>query len=150
MPNSNSAKMPLKEPWHGLRRAPIQEWTDMNCTVISANSFSALSWIISRISPVQSAVSVRKSTLYRPFIFPILNGNLQFRESFLMCYGEHCIGNSALQAADMPGQKCREAPASTGNSSYKTTFPLLPGRHMFLLNKDCCRACPARAQNAVK
>ena len=44
----------------------------MNCTVISANNFSALSWIVSRISPVQSAVSVRKSTLYRPFIFPIL------------------------------------------------------------------------------
>ena len=43
-----------------------------HCTVISANNFSALSWIISRISPVQSAVSVRKSTLYRPFIFPIL------------------------------------------------------------------------------
>ncbi|NDH40006.1 MAG: hypothetical protein EBY45_06230 [Gammaproteobacteria bacterium] len=45
----------------------------MNCTVISANDFSALSWIVSRISPVQSAVSVRKSTLYRPFIFPILH-----------------------------------------------------------------------------
>ena len=48
----------------------------MNCTVISVNNFSALSWIVSRISPVQSAVSVRKSTLYRPFIFPILGGGL--------------------------------------------------------------------------
>ena len=70
-----------KNSWHGLRRAPIQEWTDMNCTVISANNFSALSWIVSRISPVQSAVSVRKSTLYRPFIFPILNACFQRQTS---------------------------------------------------------------------
>lgn len=63
----------------------------MNCTVISANNFSALSWIVSRISPVQSAVSVRKSTLYRPFIFPIL------RETVLALANERrsitCIKN---------------------------------------------------------
>ena len=79
--NPTSARTLLKNSWHGLRRAPIQEWTDMNCTVISANNFSALSWIISRISPVQSAVSVRKSTLYRPFIFPILNACFQRQTS---------------------------------------------------------------------
>ena len=45
----------------------------MNCTVTSAKNFSGQSGIISRISPVQSAVSVRKSALDRPFIRPILD-----------------------------------------------------------------------------
>ena len=44
----------------------------MNCTVTSAKKFSGQSGIISRIYPVQSAVSVRKSIPDRPFIFPIL------------------------------------------------------------------------------
>ena len=68
-----SAGTPLKNPWHGLLRALVQEWADMNCTVTSANNFSGQSGAISRISPVQSAVSVRKSTLDRPFIFPIFH-----------------------------------------------------------------------------
>jgi hypothetical protein len=65
-----SAGTPLKTPWHGLLRALVQEWTNMNCTVTSAKNFSGQSGIISRIYPVQSAVSVRKSTPDRPFIFP--------------------------------------------------------------------------------
>jgi hypothetical protein len=32
--------------------------------------------VISRISPVQSAASLRKSNLNRPFIFPILPSSL--------------------------------------------------------------------------
>ena len=71
-PNPTSAKTPLKNPWHGLLRALVQEWADMNCEITSANNFSGLQAGISRISPVQLAVSVRKSTLNRPFIFPIL------------------------------------------------------------------------------
>jgi len=77
--NPTSTRTLLKNSWHGLRRALVQEWTDMNCTVTSANNFSAQSGIISRISPVQSAVSVRKSTLDRPFIFPILSRQVSDR-----------------------------------------------------------------------
>ena len=74
--STQSARTLLKNSWHGLRRAPIQEWTDMNCTVNSANNFSALSWIISRISPVQLALfskeiysrqAVYFSYTYEPF-----------------------------------------------------------------------------------
>jgi hypothetical protein len=36
----SSAGTPLKTPWHGLLRALVQEWTNMNCTVASANNFS--------------------------------------------------------------------------------------------------------------
>jgi hypothetical protein len=36
----SSAGTPLKTPWHGLLRALVQEWTNMNCTVTSANNFS--------------------------------------------------------------------------------------------------------------
>ncbi len=67
-----ATRTPLKTPWHGLLRALVQEWTNMNCTVTSAKNFSGQSGIISRIYPVQSAVSVRKSIPDRPFIFPIL------------------------------------------------------------------------------
>jgi hypothetical protein len=35
-----SAGTPLKTPWHGLLRNPVQEWTDMNCSTTSANDFS--------------------------------------------------------------------------------------------------------------
>ena len=45
----------------------------MNCTVTSTKNFSGQSGIVSKIYPVQSAVSVRKSTPDRPFIFPILS-----------------------------------------------------------------------------
>ena len=62
----------MKNSWHGLRRAPIQEWTDMNCTVISASNFSGLQAGISPISLVQLAGSVRKFNLNRPFILPML------------------------------------------------------------------------------
>ena len=64
-----SARTPLKNSWHGLLRALGQEGTDMNCAITSANNFSGQSAVISRISPVQSAVSVRKPTLNRPFIW---------------------------------------------------------------------------------
>ena len=40
----------------------------MNCVITSANIFSGQSAVTSRIFPVQSAVSVRKSTPGRPFI----------------------------------------------------------------------------------
>ena len=45
----------------------------MNCTINSASNFSGLQAGISQISPAQLAASVRKSTLNRPFISPILN-----------------------------------------------------------------------------
>ena len=44
----------------------------MNCVITSANIFSGQSAVTSRIFPVQSAVSVRKSTPDRPFVCPIL------------------------------------------------------------------------------
>jgi hypothetical protein len=44
----------------------------MNCAITSANNFSGQSAVTSRIFPVQSAVSVRKSTPDRPFVCPIL------------------------------------------------------------------------------
>ena len=71
-PNPTSAKTPLKKPWHGLLRALVQEWADMNCTINSASHFSGLQAGMSQISPAQLAASVRKSTLDRPFILPIL------------------------------------------------------------------------------
>ena len=45
----------------------------MRCAITSANKLSGQSVVISRISPVQLAVSARKPTLNRPFIFPILD-----------------------------------------------------------------------------
>jgi hypothetical protein len=69
----SSAGTPLKTTWHGLLRALAQEWTNRNCTITSANNFSGQPVVILRISPVQSAVSVRKPTLNRPFICPILS-----------------------------------------------------------------------------
>jgi hypothetical protein len=71
-PKPISAKTPLKNPRHGLLRALVQEWTDMNCEITSANNVSGPQADISRISTVQLAVSVRKSTSSRPFICPIL------------------------------------------------------------------------------
>ena len=44
----------------------------MNCSINSASNFSGLQAGISQISPAQLAASVRKSTLNRPFIPPIL------------------------------------------------------------------------------
>ena len=44
----------------------------MNCVITSVNIFSGQSAVTSRIFPVQSAVSVRKSTPDRPFVCPIL------------------------------------------------------------------------------
>ena len=72
IPNPTSAKTPLKKPWHGLLRALVQEWADMNCTINSASNFSGLQAGISPISLVQLAGSVRKFNLNRPFILPIL------------------------------------------------------------------------------
>lgn len=57
-----SVGTPLKTPWHGLLRIFVQEWTNMNCAITSANNFSGQSAVIWRIYPVQPAVSVRKST----------------------------------------------------------------------------------------
>ena len=57
--------------WQGVLRLLVQEWTDRNCAIITANNFSGQYTGTSRTSPVQSAVSVRKSTLNRPFICPI-------------------------------------------------------------------------------
>jgi len=44
----------------------------MNCSINSASNFSGLQAGISQISPAQLAASVRKSTLDRSFILPIL------------------------------------------------------------------------------
>ena len=44
----------------------------MHCTINSASNFSGLQAGISPISPAQLAATVRKSTLDRPFILPIL------------------------------------------------------------------------------
>ena len=44
----------------------------MNCTITSASNFSGLQAGTSPTSPAQLAVTVRKSTLDRPFILPIL------------------------------------------------------------------------------
>ena len=46
------------------------------CAITSANNFSGQSVVISRISAVQSVVSVRKATLTWPFICPILPSSL--------------------------------------------------------------------------
>ena len=64
--------MLLKNVWHGRLHAITQKWTDMHHAITSANNFSGKSVVISRISPVQLAGSVRKPTLNRPFICPIL------------------------------------------------------------------------------
>ena len=70
--NPTSARTPLKKPWHGLLRALVQEWADMNCTINSASHFSGLQAGMSPISLVQLTATVRKSTLDRSFILPIL------------------------------------------------------------------------------
>jgi len=67
-----SARTLLRNAWHGRLHAIVQEWTDMHCAITSANNFSGESVVISRISPVQLAGSVRKPTLNRPFMCPIL------------------------------------------------------------------------------
>ena len=72
IPNPTSAKTPLKKPWHGLLRALVQEWADMNCTINSASNFSGLQAGMSPISPAQLTATVRKSTLDTTFILPIL------------------------------------------------------------------------------
>ena len=41
-----SGGTPVKNPWHGLLRALVQEWTDMNCAITSANNFSGQSAVI--------------------------------------------------------------------------------------------------------
>jgi hypothetical protein len=75
-PQSQISKDATENSWHGRLRAIDQEWTDMHCAITSANNFSGQSVVISRISPVQSAASLRKSNLNRPFIFPILPSSL--------------------------------------------------------------------------
>ena len=67
-----SVRALLKNVWHGRLHAIAQKSTDMHCAITSANNFLGKSVVISRISPVQSAGSVRKPTLNRPFICPIL------------------------------------------------------------------------------
>ena len=84
IPNPTSATTPLKKPWHGLLRALVQEWADMNCTINSASNFSGLQAGISQISPAQLAASVRKSTLNRPFISPILSFERQVYGRYLL------------------------------------------------------------------
>jgi hypothetical protein len=74
--NQQPATTLLKNAWHGRLHAIAQKWMDMHCAITSANNFSGKSVVISRISPVQSAVSVRKPTLNRPFICPILPSSL--------------------------------------------------------------------------
>ena len=73
--NPTLAKTPLKKPWHGLLRALVQEWTDLNCKITSAGNFSGLQAGISQISTPQLATTVRKFTLNRLFILPILSGS---------------------------------------------------------------------------
>jgi hypothetical protein len=71
----------------------------MNCAITSANNFSVKSVVISRIAPVQSAVSVRKPTLNRPFICPILvNITPPAKTS-----GTKCSESSATCCAVVPG-----------------------------------------------
>jgi len=55
----------------------------MNCTINSASNFSGLQAGISQISPAQLAASVRKSTLNRPFISPILSHSTQILKNGL-------------------------------------------------------------------
>ena len=75
---TQSAKTPLKNPWHGLLRALVQEWTDMNCEITSASNVSGpCRRVFRRISPAQLAASVRKPTPSRPFICPVLIRHLQ-------------------------------------------------------------------------
>lgn len=64
----------------------------MNCTINSASNFSGLQAGISQISPAQLAAPVRKSTLNRPFISPILGtpsllGDLLAEPEALQCSG---------------------------------------------------------------
>lgn len=60
----------------------------MNCTINSASNFSGLQAGISQISPAQLAAPVRKSTLNRPFISPILGKAFRNRESVLIRSGD--------------------------------------------------------------
>ena len=70
----------------------------MHCAITSANNFSGQSVVISRISPVQLAGSVRKPTLNRPFTFPILSASALPRE-------ETWGANSATQCPDRASPK---------------------------------------------
>ena len=72
IPNPTSATTPLKKPWHGLLRALVQQWADMNCSINSASNFSGLQAGMSPIYLVQLAGSVRKYNPDRNFILPIL------------------------------------------------------------------------------
>ena len=83
--NPISARTLLKNAWHELLRALVQEWADMNCLITSANNFSGQSGIISQISLVQLAGSVRKSTTNRPFICPILRRK-EYEFRFIVSY----------------------------------------------------------------
>ena len=81
-----SQKAILRHLRHGRLHAIVQEWTDMHCAITSANNFSGQSVVISRISPVQLAGSVRKSNLNRPFIFPIRKPHSGVLDESLLAY----------------------------------------------------------------
>jgi len=87
--NPTLAKTPLKKPWHGLLRALVQEWTDLNCKITSANNFSGLQAGMSPISPAQLAGSVRKFNLNRPFILPMLSSHPSPSSLESSCTGLH-------------------------------------------------------------
>ena len=54
-----SARTPLKNVWYGRLHAIVQECKNFYCAITSANNFSGQSVVISSISPVQLAESVR-------------------------------------------------------------------------------------------
>jgi len=79
----------------------VQEWTDINCAIISANNFSRQSVVISRISPVQLAGSVRKSSEHPVyFSYTSVSSELYTFLSFSAAYISVIIVNtrSSLQA----------------------------------------------------
>ena len=78
----------------------------MNCTINSASNFSGLQAGISQISPAQLAVSVRKSTLDRPFICLILLSRRRrlFLYVVIVLYsGLLEVGQSFILGRDMSG-----------------------------------------------
>jgi hypothetical protein len=67
----------------------------MNCTINSASNFSGLQAGISQISPAQLAAPVRKSTLNRPIISPILRPDTE-----VVCFNN--LGADALLVVPCP------------------------------------------------
>ena len=93
----------------------------MNCSINSASNFSGLQAGISPISLFQLAGSVRKSTLNRPFIFPILsseefpqnaeveliNSRLAYYQGLgldVVAFPVSCAGHSVVETGESLGR----------------------------------------------